>query len=330
MTPAGELAITRAEPGHEAEILALARRALGWTTDPRFDDLYRWKHDENPNGPSPRWVALADGEVVGFRVLLPWRFRRGAETVTAVRAVDTATDPDHQGRGIFKALTTTAVAELTAEGTGFVFNSPNDQSRPGYLKMGWITLGRPPVAVTPRPRSLPRIARSRTPADHWSTPCPAGTPAPVFLADRAALDAAHDPQLDDGRWRTDRTAPWLEWRYGLSHLDYRVLTTGDLPRGERLAPGAAIFRTRRRGDALEATVADVLTSTPATRRALVRATLRATGADYVLAEASAPVDRTPSVALRAFSPLVTWRALAVAEAPALSDFAFALGDLELF
>ncbi len=33
------------------------------------------------------------------------------------------------------------------DGVDVVFNTPNDQSRPGYLKMGWSEVGRVPVAV---------------------------------------------------------------------------------------------------------------------------------------------------------------------------------------
>ena len=85
----------------------------------------------------------------------------------AVRAVDTATDPDYQGRGLFTRLTLQAIDELRAEGVDFVFNTPNDQSRPGYLKMGWQVVGTLPTHVRPtrwrnvaahRPGAAPRRA----------------------------------------------------------------------------------------------------------------------------------------------------------------------------
>ncbi len=69
------------------------------------------------------------------------------EVLRAVRAVDTATDPDYQGQGLFTALTMHGLDEVRADGVDFVFNTPNDQSRPGYLKMGWQTVGELPVAV---------------------------------------------------------------------------------------------------------------------------------------------------------------------------------------
>mgnify|MGYP001347444215 CR=1 FL=1 len=329
--------IVRAEPGHEPQILALAQRSLGWGDDERFAALYRWKHDENPLGPSPRWVALEGDRVVGFRVFLRWRFTRpDGGVATAVRAVDTATDPDHQGKGIFRALTLGALDALRADGVDFVFNSPNEKSRPGYLKMGWIELGRPPVAVTPRLGSLVRIARSRTAADRWSVPTAVGSPAAAWFATEAGTSlvaAGAASQAADQRWRTDRTPQWLAWRYGLEALAYRVLTSADLGgSGSSTAAvdGAAVFRLRRRGSATEATVAEVLTPDPATRRSLVRGVLRATGADYALVAGAGSLGWPPSISLPAFSPLLTWRAV-TAEAPAtLDDFDFAVGDIALF
>ena len=69
-----------------------------------------------------------------------------------------------------------------------MFNTPNDQSRPGYLKMGWQLVGRLPVLARPRsPAALARLARARTPADKWSQPADAGLPVHDVLADPAPV-----------------------------------------------------------------------------------------------------------------------------------------------
>ena len=126
------LTIRRAEPGDRKGILALLAASLGRDgSDPRYEQLYAWKHEQNAFGRSPAWVACDGERLAGVRILMPWEFRRGAVTVRAVRAVDTATHPDYQGRGIFTRLTLHAIDELREEGVDFVFNTPNDQSRPG-------------------------------------------------------------------------------------------------------------------------------------------------------------------------------------------------------
>src|SRR5690606_25693858 len=126
----------------EGAVLGLIEAALGRRPDPRNAAFFAWKHRENAFGASPAWVAVDGDRVVGFRTLMRWEFDTPEGPVRAVRAVDTATHPDHQGRGIFSALTRRAVEELQNDGVGFVFNTPNDKSRPGYLKMGWREVGR--------------------------------------------------------------------------------------------------------------------------------------------------------------------------------------------
>jgi L-malate glycosyltransferase len=58
-------------------ILALLTKSLGWHDDPRYQALFEWKHDQNPFGPSPMWVATDGDRVVGLRVFMRWQFRRG-------------------------------------------------------------------------------------------------------------------------------------------------------------------------------------------------------------------------------------------------------------
>jgi hypothetical protein len=56
--------IRAAVPDDHPAIIALAARALGWRDGERDEALFRWKHLENPFGPSPMWLAVDDGEVV--------------------------------------------------------------------------------------------------------------------------------------------------------------------------------------------------------------------------------------------------------------------------
>lgn len=320
----------QATPADEPQILQLAARTLGWGTEDRWARLFRWKHDENAFGPSPRWVATDDGRVVGFRVFLRWEFTDGSgRTYRAVRAVDTATDPDYQGRGIFRTLTMAAIEDLRAEGTDFIFNTPNDQSRPGYLKMGWVEIGRPAVMMAPTGlRGLARLRTSRTAAELWSEPVAAGAPVTEVLATPAAellvdrLDPA--PNL-----HTNRSVDFLRWRYGLPDLHYRALALG-----ADAADGLAVFRVRRRGGALEATVTEVLVpagdDAGTRRRQLVRRVARRSGADYVLVGHDDALLGTPAVPARGLGPIVTWRSVTETQAPSLATWDLAMGDLELF
>ncbi|HEY3672909.1 MAG TPA: GNAT family N-acetyltransferase, partial [Acidimicrobiia bacterium] len=234
------VAVRRADTHDFPGILELARRALGWTDD---DARYlEWKHLENPFGVSPMWVALDDDRIVGFRTFLRWQFvAPDGTTVDAVRAVDTATDPDHQGRGIFTQLTLEALADLPGDGVALVFNTPNEKSLPGYLKMGWHELGRLPVAVQPTSLRFPRvIATARRAAGRWPLPTTAGDDPADAFADGDALDTLLAGQPAPRGLTTRRSAALLRWRYGLEPLGYRVVCLAAGP-----AEGLAVFRRRR-------------------------------------------------------------------------------------
>ncbi len=122
-------------------VVELLATAMGRPATGQFRRLLQWKHEENPFGRSLQWVMIEGGDIVGYRAFMRWEFVGLGRTWRAVRAVDTATHPDHQGRGIFKALTLHALDVARDDGVDFVFNTPNEQSRPGYLKMGWQVVG---------------------------------------------------------------------------------------------------------------------------------------------------------------------------------------------
>jgi GNAT superfamily N-acetyltransferase len=326
--PPTDLTIRRAAPDELDELIGLARLALGWDDRHEQAELFRWKHLENPFGVSPAWVAVDAGTLVGFRTFLRWRWSRpGDAPLDAVRAVDTATHPDHQGRGIFTRLTLAALPELADEGVQFVFNTPNAQSRPGYLKMGWHQLGRVPIAVHPRsPRDLMGMIRARKPASKWSEPTTVGVDASEFFADGEAVARLLSVQPLRAGMTTLRSPEFLQWRYGLDALHYRCLPVGD-----RVEDGAIVFRVRTRGTALEVTVCDALVPSP--HRSLIHRMLRElttrTGATYAIGTpASCPFPA--AVPVPGQGPLLTWRELRDQPSPTLADFDLTLGDIELF
>ena len=134
-----------ATPNDKPAIIHLLRKSLGESTIPKSEVLWNWKHELNPFGPSYLLLAEEDEKLVGVRAFMRWEWRWKGQIYKAIRAVDTATDPAYQGRGIFKKLTLEQIAICKNEGISFVFNTPNNQSKPGYLKMGWVEQGKLPL-----------------------------------------------------------------------------------------------------------------------------------------------------------------------------------------
>lgn len=327
-------------------VLELLTASLaGGPTGERSAGFFAWKHRRNPFGESPGLVAEApDGRLAGVRLFLRWQWQDGAgRVVRAVRPVDTATHPDFQGRGIFRTLTRRLLEQVDGEAE-LVFNTPNGNSLPGYLKMGWRELGRVPIALrVARPAAFARGARAalaRRPGRVGPLRCELPTAAewfgrpdarlPELLAERARADAA-DPRL-----KTVRTAEYLAWRYGAAPgLDYRVVT---VERGGELV-GLAFGRPRRRGPLAEFTLAELIVR-PGDRAAaagLLRAAAGA-GCDHA-ATHLAPGTEAADAALRAGYLTAPRAGMTLAartpggplpEGRSLTDWRFGLGDLEVF
>jgi GNAT superfamily N-acetyltransferase len=130
-------------------IVELLKASLGESLMPKSEAFWRWKHVDNPFGKSPVILAIENEKIVGVRAFMCWEWKAANKIYRAVRAVDTATHPDFQGKGIFKKLTLALVDQCKAEGVDFIFNTPNAQSKPGYLKMGWQEMGKLTIDTRP-------------------------------------------------------------------------------------------------------------------------------------------------------------------------------------
>jgi N-acetylglutamate synthase-like GNAT family acetyltransferase len=176
-------------------IVALLKLSLGESLMPKSEAFWRWKHLDNPFGPSPVLLAEEGDMLVGVRAFLRWDWQQQDMILKSVRAVDTATHPQHQGKGIFKKLTLRLAEQCQDEGIKFIFNTPNASSMPGYLKMGWQKYGRMPVSAFP---VLPRFKKSAIHAATYAgeTGTSALRPAPP------------------GVLATATSKTFMEWRYG--------------------------------------------------------------------------------------------------------------------
>jgi hypothetical protein len=99
-------------------------------------EAFLWKHFENPFGKSYGLLAVDNERIVGLRMFMRWEFLFDKNIVKAIRPVDTCTDHDYRGQGLFKKITLQGLQNIREE-YELVFNTPNSNSLPGYLKMGW-------------------------------------------------------------------------------------------------------------------------------------------------------------------------------------------------
>jgi GNAT superfamily N-acetyltransferase len=322
----------------EGAVLDLLNAALGGgPAGTRPGEFFRWKHLENPFGRSFMLVAAANGRIVGLRAFMRWEFSANDHRFRAVRAVDTATHPDHQGRGIFSRLTLAALDALGDE-ADFIFNTPNEKSLPGYLKMGWQVVGKVPILVrVRRPIHFATHVRSRR--------GPPGSRPVAGSSASHASDALADGAIDGllaGLERpagigTTRDAAYLSWRYGKAPLlDYRAVIERDAGRLD----GISIFRVRPRGGLTECTVAEAIVRAGDARVAgrLLRRVARSASSDH-LACTFAPHTASRRAARRAgFLRVPGGMTLVVnplghdldPDPLDLQSWALSVGDLEVF
>ena len=202
--------------GDLAGVLDLLKASLGETPIlKRTPELFGWKHQVNPFGRSIMMVAESEGRIVGLRALMRWDLDHPSGRLRGVRAVDTATHPDFQRRGIFRLLTNTAVDLARADGIDLIFNTPNPQSGAGYLSMGWQEVDH--IGVLARPKL--GLLRSNPPHE--------GLPEPSDFADDQILDAVPDvDNRESDKLRTPRNQEYLQWRFA-RHPTARYFCAGD-------------------------------------------------------------------------------------------------------
>jgi len=202
-----------------ADVLEVIGEAFG---RPRSPDWYRWKHEEGPWGRSIGLGALEGGRLLGLRLLLPWGLRIDGVPVRCYRAVEAATRPEAQGRGLFSDLNRELMTMVEAAGPTVLFSTPNENSRRAYRRLGWTWLG--PIShryalVAPLPSRGVIRAEARK--------------APPFTGTHGTVATGWDES--SWRWRTDPrcgheyTTSWIESSDGTNGLTYRTAMAHRLP-----------------------------------------------------------------------------------------------------
>lgn len=293
-------------------IVDLLKLSLGEGLMPKSAAFWHWKHLDNPFGKSLVFLGLEGDLLVGVRAFMRWEWHQGSRVFKAVRAVDTATHPDFQGKGVFRELTLRCVEACRSEKIDFVFNTPNEKSKPGYLKMGWGSNGRMKLYMIPR---IPRRSKS---TDFDST----------YSMQKASF------QIDDRimgfhkEWITTTTSEkMLAWRYRDNpNIQYYYVAD------DQLSPSfLTIFRLKPRPFGFEFRICDTLWASEQATEAykkLLEAAIARSGAAIVTTSVSLGMFPTLSARL---GPEITTLPLSFGRDILTSDsWRPSLGDMEVF
>ena len=333
-----EYQIRRPEPEDREGIHQLFELSLDSSRDRRF---WHWKHVDNPFGETYWLVAEAEGEIVGARAFMQWEWLAQGRRFRAVRAVDTATHPDWRRKGIFTNLTREMIEEVEADGVDFIFNTPNQASRPGYLKMGWEVVDKIPIWVRPlRPveilqKLLGGGSKPSTGGVQYGDTNIAELLATIEAA--AVFDSAYRGET---RCHTNRWRDYLRWRY----LDIPDMNYHATWRREGDAAAFVIHRRRCRGGLVEVMLCELAATAGSTGVALLRKLLGElvddSNADYMIGCAARNSTEMWALATSGFiwipkiGPTLVWRPVssdsAALELGRWPQWRCSIGDLEIF
>ncbi len=330
--------IREAIPDDVPAIVDMLRFSLG---EGASAELWSWKHVDNPFGVSPCLVAEADDRLVGVRAFMRWNWHYEGREFSAVRAVDTATHPEWRGQRVFSKLTEELARRVEAEGTSFIFNTPNSNSYPGYRKLGWKRVKRVPLWIRLNPiwgAAAPRRQErlGSVISENW-----VGGEIGSILGDEQVPEFLNVAVHPGNRLCTNRTIHYLRWRYDQNPL-HRYFGWTDLDG----ATGAMLIGRYRKLKTRTAFVLCELLRSPckAGNRALVRLIRRVrkeTKASALVAAASAGSMVTGALLKTGFlpvpkvGPVFTVRDLGDTpsnhpDPTSWSNWSLALGDLEVF
>jgi GNAT superfamily N-acetyltransferase len=301
------------------EVLEVLRLSLGEPPGlTRNEALFAWKHIDNPFGRSLMLVAEENGRIAGFRAFMRWDLTTPDGTIVrCVRAVDTATHPDFQRRGIFRLLTLACIDLATEQGIDLIFNTPNEKSGAGYLTMGWHKVGT--VGVMMRPglglMGLRRRENGTKPTEAELAVSASDRTAAFAFAERVAVGL-----------RTPRTAQYLRWRFESHPTNRYVLATSP--------DGVAVGRVHNRNGRRELVISDL--AGRGSHKAVAR--LRnATRPDYTVTWFSDGAAEKGWAIRSGMLPVPGLKALTLMARPlrdlpvdlAWKNWDFSIGDLEL-
>lgn len=222
---------------NDAHDLELFRACFAKNSDrPRSKEALTWQYFRNTTPHLFVDVAVAPGgdRLAAIYASLPGFMRIDGQRRLVLQSLDTLTDADFRGQGLFISLAKKTFARAAAEGAALIYGFPNGNSAPGFFKkLGWLPLDPMPFLLRPLRLSygaerlkLPKALRPLVPKMPLV--------APFGRRRRAGVRelTGTDPRLTT-LWErfskgigvaVDRDAAYLQWRlFDRPGGDYRTL-----------------------------------------------------------------------------------------------------------
>ena len=139
------------ENGDEIAIIALFEKVFKKHMGQTESLLHwQWEFKSNPVKPISIYLAWHKGRLIGQYAVNPIRFSVSGKPTLMALSLDTMTDPDYAGKGIFQKAAMHLYQSLVEHEVSCVFGFPNSNSVSGFKrKLGWEIVTVPPVYLCP-------------------------------------------------------------------------------------------------------------------------------------------------------------------------------------
>lgn len=153
-----EILPVRAESESLAVYARLFARCFPQATSLTPEYLH-WLYASNPAGPVVGFDAWEGGRLAAHYVCIPCRASVNGEARKLLLSLNTATDPEFQGRGLFTRLAGATYAHAASAGFHGVYGIANANSTPGFVrKLGFDLVGPLDAKVGYGPVRAPYLA----------------------------------------------------------------------------------------------------------------------------------------------------------------------------
>jgi GNAT superfamily N-acetyltransferase len=106
------------------------------------EEVLTWEYVANPDGPAVGFNAWMGDELAGHYATIPLLARVNGKEERGLLSLNTATAPEHQGKGLFTKLADSTYRYAEKQGYGFVVGVANANSTHGFIKkLGFQLVG---------------------------------------------------------------------------------------------------------------------------------------------------------------------------------------------
>lgn len=211
--------------------LALFQACFARNNDhPRSMAALRWQYREGVTGKTfVDFAVTGQGEaerVAAIYATMPGYLRIAGQRRLGLQSVDTLTDADFRGRGLFVSLAQETYRRAAEDGAALVYGFPNGSSAHGFFKkLGWSSLD--PVPMLLRPLRSAYFAAKAPARFRWlasrlpDVPLHLPLPLPTLGGEVAELGESDLDERASALWTEfsagigvgiERDAAYLRWR----------------------------------------------------------------------------------------------------------------------